>query len=155
MTLNFTINDNSASYDGDPQCSKKKSKIFRSKPSLVDINTKYVTPLLYNVGKCEIDPTDSKRTVEKISKLLIDCSAPLLVPHVKTIKKKNKRNVYVRPLTMLQQLIFTVRLPLSTGRKKIFLMETKITIQNVGSIVSNYVIFSTKLKPKKSRNFAT
>ena len=47
MTLNLTMNDNSASYDGDPQCSEKKSKIFWSKFSLVDINTKYVTPLLY------------------------------------------------------------------------------------------------------------
>ena len=28
MTFNFTMNDNSASYDGDPQCSKKKSKLF-------------------------------------------------------------------------------------------------------------------------------
>ena len=28
MTLNFTMNDNSTSYDGDPQCSNKKSKFF-------------------------------------------------------------------------------------------------------------------------------
>ena len=96
MTLNFTMNDNSASYDGDPQCSEKKYKIFWSKFSLVDINTKYVTSLLYDLEKGDIDPTDSKRAVEKISKLLIDCSASLVVPHVKTIKKKNKRNVYVR-----------------------------------------------------------
>ena len=96
MTLNFTMNANSASYDGDPQCSKKKSKIFWSKFSLVDINTKYVTPLLYDLEKGDIDPTDSERAVEKISKLLIDCSSSLVVPHVKTIKKKNKRNVYVR-----------------------------------------------------------
>ena len=96
MTLNFTINDNSASYDGDPQCSKKKSKIFWSKFSLVDINTKYVTSLLYDLEKGDIDPTDTERAVEKISKLLIDCSALLVVPHLKTVKKKNKRNVYVR-----------------------------------------------------------
>ena len=96
MTLNFTMSDNSASYDGDPQCSKKKSHTFCSKLSLVDINTKYVTPLLYDLEKGDIDPTDSKRAVEKISKLLIDCSASLVVPHVKTIKKKNKLNVYLR-----------------------------------------------------------
>ena len=28
MTLNFTVNDNSASYDRDPQCSKKSPKFF-------------------------------------------------------------------------------------------------------------------------------
>ena len=50
MTLNFTMNDNSASYDGDHPCSEKKYKIFWSKFSLVDINTKYVTPLLYDLG---------------------------------------------------------------------------------------------------------
>ena len=56
---------------------------------------------------------------------------------------------------MLKQLVLTVRLPLSPGRKKIILMETKfakITVQNIGSIVSNYVIFSINLKKKKSQN---
>ena len=80
MTLNFTINDNSASYDRDPQCFEKKSKIFWSKFSLVDINTKYVTSLLYDLVKGDIDPTDSERAAEKISKLLIDRSASLVVP---------------------------------------------------------------------------
>ena len=61
-------------------------------------------------------------------------------------------------MMILKQLLLTVRLPLSPGRKKIILMETKlakITVQNVGSIVSNYVILSINLKPKKSRGFAT
>ena len=53
-------------------------------------------PLLYDLEKGDIDPTDSERAAEKISKLLIDCSASFVVLHVKTIKKKNKRNVYVR-----------------------------------------------------------
>ena len=66
------MNDNSASYVEDIQCSEKKSKIFLSKFSLVDINTKYVTPLLYDLEKGDIDPTDSERAVQKISKLLID-----------------------------------------------------------------------------------
>ena len=96
MTLNFTVNDSSASYHGDSQCSKKKCKIFWSKFSLEDINSKYVTPLLFDLEKGDIDPTDSEKAVEKISKLLIECSAPLTVSHGKTIKKKNKRNVYVR-----------------------------------------------------------
>ena len=68
MTLNFTMNDNSL-YDGDPQCSEKKYKIFWSKFSLVDINTKYVTLLLYDLEKGDINPTDSERAAEKISKL--------------------------------------------------------------------------------------
>ena len=72
MTLNFTTNVNSALYDGDPQCYKKKSKVFWSKFSLVDINTRYVIPLLYDLEKGDIDPTDSESAVEKISKLLID-----------------------------------------------------------------------------------
>ena len=55
-----------------------------------------MTPLPYDLEKGDIDPTDSERAVEKISKLRIDCSASLVVPHVKTIKEKNKRNVYVR-----------------------------------------------------------
>ena len=55
-----------------------------------------MTSLLYDLEKGDIDPTDSERAVEKISKLLIDCSASLVVPHVKTIKKKNKGTVYVR-----------------------------------------------------------
>ena len=38
MTLNLRMNDNYASYDGDPQCSKEKSKTFWAKFSLVDIN---------------------------------------------------------------------------------------------------------------------
>ena len=64
MTLNLTANDNSASYDGDPQCSyEKKSKLLWSKFSLVDINTKYVTPLLYDSEKGDIGPTDSERAV--------------------------------------------------------------------------------------------
>ena len=53
---------------------------------------------------------------------------------------------------MLKQFILTVRLPLSPRRKKIILMEmkfAKITAQNVESIISNYVIFSINLKPKK------
>ena len=70
------------------RCSDKKSKIFLSKFSLVDINTKYVTPLLYDLEKGDIDPTDSERAVEKISKLLIYCSASLVVPHVKQSKRK-------------------------------------------------------------------
>ena len=152
MTSNFTMNDNSASYDGDPQCSKKKCKIFWSKFSLVDINTKYVTPLLYDLEKDDVDPTDSETAVEKNSKLLIDCSASLVVPHVKTIKKTNVMFISDSRM-MLKQLVLTVRLSLSPGRKKIILMETKfakITVQNVGSIVSNYVIFSINLKLKKS-----
>ena len=55
-----------------------------------------MTPLLYDLEKGDIDPTDSERAVEKYSKLLKDWSVSLVVPHVKTIKKKNKRNVYVR-----------------------------------------------------------
>ena len=55
-----------------------------------------MTLLLYDLEKSDIDPTDSKRAEEKISKLLVDCSASLVVLHVKTIKKKNKHNVYVR-----------------------------------------------------------
>ena len=53
---------------------------------------------------------------------------------------------------MLKQLVLNVRLPLSPGRKKIILMETehaKITLQNVESIVSNYVIFSIKFEAEK------
>ena len=90
MTLNFTVNGNSASYDGDPQCPKKKSKFFWSKFSLVDINTEYVTPILYDLEKGDIDPTDSDRAVEKISKLLADCSASLVVPHVKKNQKQKQ-----------------------------------------------------------------
>ena len=55
-------------------------------------------------------------------------------------------------LMMLKQVVLTVRLPLSPGRKTIILMETKfakIPVQNVESIVSNYGIFSINLKPKK------
>ena len=132
MTSNFTMNDNSASYDGDPQCSEKKYKIFWSKFSLVDINTKYVTPLLYDLEKGDIDPTDSERAAEKISKLLIDCSASLVVPHVKTIKKKTNVMFMWDSLMMLKQLVLSVRLSWSPGRKKIILMETKlakITVQ--------------------------
>ena len=135
-----------------PSVLRKSTKLLWSKFSLDDINTKYVTPLLYGLEKGNIDPTDSERAVEKISKLLIDCSASLVVPHLRTIKKKNKRNVYVRLLMMLKQLVLNVRLPLGPGRKKIILMETKlanITVQNVGSIISNYVIFSINLKLKK------
>ena len=55
-----------------------------------------MTPLSYDLENGDIDPTDSERALEKLSKLLIDCSASLVVPHLKTIEKKNKRNVYVR-----------------------------------------------------------
>ena len=68
ITLNFTMNDNSASYNGDLQCSKKKSKIFWSKFSLID--AKYVTPLLYDLEKGDIDPIDSERAVEKFQNCL-------------------------------------------------------------------------------------
>ena len=49
-----------------------------------------MTPLLHDLEKGDIDPNDSERAVEKISKLLTDCSASLVVPHVKTIKKKKQ-----------------------------------------------------------------
>ena len=65
MTLNFTVNDSSASYHGDSQCSKKKCKFFWSKFSLEDINSKYVTPLLFDLEKADIDPTDSEKAAEK------------------------------------------------------------------------------------------
>ena len=53
---------------------------------------------------------------------------------------------------MLKQLVLNVRLPLSLGRKKIILMETKlgkITVQNVGSIVSNLRNFLNQLEAEK------
>ena len=55
-----------------------------------------MTPLLSDLEKGDINRTDSERAVEKILKLLIDCSASLVVPDMKTIKTKNKCNVYVR-----------------------------------------------------------
>ena len=150
MTLNFAMNDNSALYHGDPQCSKKKSKIVWSEFSLVDVNTKYVTPLSYELEKGDIDPTDSERAVEKISKLLCftRCSS---------VKKENKRNVYVRLPDDVKTARSHCKIAFESWKEKIILMRTrfaKITVQNVGSIVSNYAIFSTNLKPKKSRNFA-
>ena len=117
-----------------------------------------MTPLLYDFEKGDIASTDSERSAEKISKLLIDCSAALVVPLVKTIKRKTNVMFMSDSLMMLKQLVLTVRLPLSPGGKAIILMETKfskITVQNVESIVSNHVIFSIDLKPKKSPNFAT
>ena len=90
MTLNFTMNDNSASYDGDPQYSKKKSKIFWSKFSLADINTKYVTLLWYDSEKGDIDPTDSERAVKKFQNCL---KTALLHSCENNLKKEKKTNV--------------------------------------------------------------
>ena len=55
-----------------------------------------MTLLLYDFEKSVIDLADSERAAEKNSKLLIDCSASLVIPHMKTFKKKNKCNIYVR-----------------------------------------------------------
>ena len=59
---------------------------------------------------------------------------------------------------MLKQLVLTVRLPLSPGRKTIILMETKfakITVQNVESIVFKLRNFLDQLEAEKSPKFAT
>ena len=42
-----------------------------------------MTLLSYDLEKVDIDPADSEKVLEKNSKLLIDCSASLDVPHVK------------------------------------------------------------------------
>ena len=118
-----------------------------------------MTSLLYDLEKGDIDPTDSKRAVEKISKLLIDCSASLVVPHVKTIKKKNKRNVYVRLPDDVKIARSQCKTAFESWKEKDY-PDGNETCENYRSkrreyIVSNYVIFSINLKPKKSRKFAT
>ena len=152
MTLSFIMNDNFASYNGNPQCSEKKSNILWSKFSLVDINTKYVTPLFYDLEKGDIDFTDSERIVEKISKLLIDCSASLVVSHVKTIRKKNMRNVYVRLPDDVKTARSHFKIAFESWREKDYPHGNEIC-DNYRSkrkeYVSNYVIFSINLKPEK------
>ena len=112
IQLTLNINYSFASCAGNPQHSKKKPKIKWSKFSLEVINTKYVTPLLHDLENGDIDFSDSGRAVDKISRLIIDHSASLVGPSVVTAKGKNKRNVYVRLLKMLKQLVSTARLHL-------------------------------------------
>ena len=112
MTLNFTVNDNSVSYDGDPQNFKKRPTFLWSKFSLVDINTKYVTPLLYDLEKGDIDPTDSEKAVGKISKLYRLLCFTCCFSCEKQSKRKANVVFMSDSLMMLKQLILTVRLPL-------------------------------------------
>ena len=63
---------------------------------LAVINTQYVTPLLHDLENGDIDFSDSGKAVHKISKLITHHSASLTDPSVVTVKRKNKRNVYVR-----------------------------------------------------------
>ena len=60
------------------------------------INTQYVTPLLHDLENGDIDFSDSRKAVDKISKLITHHSASLADLSVMTAKEKNKRTVYVR-----------------------------------------------------------
>ena len=94
QTLN--INYNFAFCAGNSQRSKKKTKIKWSKFSLEVINTQYLTSLLHDLENGDIDFNDSRKAVDKISKLITHHSASLADLGVVTAKGKNKRNVYIR-----------------------------------------------------------
>ena len=55
-----------------------------------------MTPLLHDLENGDIDFSDSRKAIDKISKLITHHSAFLADPSVVTAKGKNKRNVYVR-----------------------------------------------------------
>ena len=90
-----------------------------------------------------------------LNRLSIDCSASLAVSHVKTIKKKNKRNVYVRLPDDVKTARSHCKMAFESWKENDYPdgneICAKITVQNIESIVSNYVIFLINLKP----NFAT
>ena len=68
------------------------------------------------------------------------------------------RNVYVRLPDDVKTARSQCKIAFESWKETIILMETKlakITVQNERCIISNYVISSINLKPKKSRNFAT
>ena len=113
---------------------------------------------MYDLEKGDIDPTDSGRAVENISKLLIDCSTSLVVPHVKTIKKKNKRNVYVRLPDDVKTARSHCKIAFESWKEKDY-PDGNETCENYCSKRREYRFklrnSLNQLEAEKSRNFAT
>ena len=105
--------------------------------------------------------TDSEKAEEKISKLLIDCSALLAVSRCFSKQKRSKHNVYVRlpdDVDYVKAVLSYCKIAFNSWKENDYLDGNefaKITAQNLESIVSNYRIFSIDLKLKNSPNFAT
>ena len=159
----YTVSDSVSTCDkGSREGSKdsrSKLKIHWSKFPSETINRMCKSPLLLDLEKISMSSfTDSATAVDKITDLLIGHSLPLVDIRLKPCKKKNKRAIYVKlPADVKKLLVPNVKLHLILGKTTNILATMKyttFTVQNVRTIVRLCDVFSIKLKPTKSRNFA-
>ena len=85
-----------------------KQKVYWSTFSQEEINKKSVAPLLTSLASVDHDDlNDVSRSTDKITKLIVDCSLPLVTPrvnrrrHGKRQKMLNVMNFLIRVLSMI------------------------------------------------------
>ena len=162
LKLCYTGSDSVSTCDGGSRegskDSRSKLKIHWSKFPSETINRMYKSPLLLDLEKISMSSfTDSAAAVDKITDLLIGNSPPLADTHLKPCKKKNKHAIMSNVRLTLKLLVPNVKLHLILGKTTNILATMKyttFTIQNVRTIVRVCDVFSIKLKPTKSKNFA-
>ena len=73
-----------------------KQKVYWSRFSQKEINEKFVAPLLTSLSSVNHgDLNDVSRSSDKITKLIVDCSLPLVTPRVNR-RRHGKRAIYAK-----------------------------------------------------------
>ena len=71
-----------------------EQKVYWSRFSLEEINGKFVAPFLTSLASVDLgDLNDVSRSIDKITKLIVDCSLPLVTPRVNR-RRHRKRAIY-------------------------------------------------------------
>ena len=73
-----------------------KQKVHWSRFSPEEINGKFVAPLLTSLGSVDHDDlNDVSKSTDKITKLIVDCSLPLVTPRINR-RRHGKRVIYAK-----------------------------------------------------------
>ena len=73
-----------------------KQKVYWPRFSQEEINEKFVAPLLTSLASVDHgDLNDISRSTDKITKLIVDCSLPLVTPRVNR-RRDGKRAIYTK-----------------------------------------------------------
>ena len=71
--------------------------MYWSSFSLEEINGKFVAPILTSLASVDLgDLNDVSRSIDKITKLIVDCSLPLVTPRVINRRRHGKRAIYAK-----------------------------------------------------------
>ena len=118
-----------------------KQKVYWYRFSQEEISEKFVAPLL----------TSLARSTDKISKLIVDCSLPLVTPRVNR-RRHGKQAIYTKLQMMSRLLVFVPKMLLIHGNVMNFpirVLSMIIIARSVGTTGNIYANFLTSLKQTK------